>query len=83
MEERMVVSGYISNYIYESQDSLYKVCELTKEDDTTLIIVGSFPHLEDGLNYEFVGTMKKHPKYGEQFLVESYQYYPSLLRFGD
>ena len=37
MEERKVVSGYIRNYIYESQDSLYKVCELVQEDDTSLI----------------------------------------------
>ena len=72
MEERQVITGYISNYIYESQDSLYKVCELVLENEDTVIIVGSFPHLEDGLNYEFIGKMKKHPKYGEQFFVESY-----------
>ena len=82
MEERTVVSGYISNYIYESSDSLYKVCELTQEDDTTLIIVGSFPHLEDGLSYEFIGKMKKHPKYGEQFFVESYQKSNSFSKEG-
>ena len=82
MEERKVVSGYISNYIYESQDSLYKVCELVQEDDTTLIIVGSFPHLEDGLSYEFVGKMKKHPKYGEQFFVESYSKSNSFSKEG-
>ncbi|MBQ2471155.1 MAG: hypothetical protein II508_01000, partial [Acholeplasmatales bacterium] len=73
MEDRQVITGYISNYIYESSDSMYKVCELVMENDETVVIVGSFPHLEDGLNYEFVGRMKEHPKYGEQFLVESYQ----------
>ena len=72
MEEREVITGYISNYIYESSDSMYKVCELVLENEATVIIVGSFPHLEDGLNYEFIGHMKKHPKYGEQFFVESY-----------
>jgi exodeoxyribonuclease V alpha subunit len=82
MEERKVVSGYISNYIYESQDSLYKVCELTQEDDTTLIIVCSFPHLEDGLCYELVGNMKKPPKYGEQFFVLSYQKCNSFSKEG-
>ena len=82
MEERKVVSGYIRNYIYESQDSLYKVCELVQEDDTILIIVGSFPHLEDGLSYEFVGKMKKHPKYGEQFFVESYSKSNSFSKEG-
>ena len=39
MEERKVVSGYISNYKYKNQDSVYKVRELVKEDDTNLIIV--------------------------------------------
>lgn len=73
MEDRQVITGYISNYIYESSDSMYKVCELVMENDETVVIVGSFPRLEDGLNYEFVGRMKEHPKYGEQFLVESYQ----------
>ena len=65
MEEREVITGYISNYIYESYDSMYKVCELVLENEATVIIVGSFPHLEDGLNYEFIGHMKKHPKYGQ------------------
>ncbi|MCR5232049.1 MAG: hypothetical protein K6B64_05315, partial [Acholeplasmatales bacterium] len=73
MEDRKVITGYISNYIYESQDSMYKVCELTKEDLDTVVIVGSFPHLEDGLNYDFIGNFKEHPKYGLQFFVESYQ----------
>ena len=73
METKEVITGYISNYIYESQDSMYKVCELTLVDLDTVVIVGSFPHLEDGLNYDFIGTYKEHPKYGLQFFVESYQ----------
>ena len=70
MEKRRIV-GYISNYIYESNDSLYKVCKLQTEDEE-LTIVGSFPHLEDGLNYEFIGEFRNNLKYGEQFFVESY-----------
>ena len=73
IENREIITGYISNYIYESQDSMYKVCELTLEDSDTVVIVGSFPHLEDGLNYDFIGSYKEHPKYGLQFFVESYQ----------
>ena len=70
MEKRRIV-GYISNYIYESNDSLYKVCKLQTLDEE-LTIVGSFPHLEDGLNYEFIGEFRNNLKYGEQFFVESY-----------
>ncbi len=77
-----VVVGYISNYIYTSNDSLYKVCKLITMDDDELIIVGSFPMLEDGLNYEFVGQMKEHPKYGTQFFVESYAKSNSFTKEG-
>lgn len=77
-----IVVGYISNYIYTSNDSLYKVCKLITMDDDELIIVGSFPALEDGLNYEFVGEMKEHPKYGTQFFVESYAKSNSFTKEG-
>jgi len=80
--EKEVIVGYISNYIYTSNDSLYKVCRLVTQDDDEIIIVGNFPRLEDGLNYEFVGVMKEHPKYGEQFFVESYAKSQSFTKEG-
>lgn len=80
--EKEVIVGYISNYIYTSSDSLYKVCRLVTQDDDEIIIVGNFPRLEDGLNYEFVGVMKEHPKYGEQFFVESYAKSQSFTKEG-
>ena len=81
MEKRVVV-GYISNYIYTSNDSLYKVCRLVLENDEDIIIVGNFPRLEDGLNYEFVGEFKEHQKYGRQFFVESYAKSKSFTKEG-
>ena len=80
MEKKRIV-GYISNYIYESQDSLYKVCKLIT-DDEELTIVGSFPHLEDGLSYEFIGDFRSNLKYGEQFFVESYSRSNSISKEG-
>lgn len=77
-----VLVGHIANYIYTSTDSLYKVCRLITNDDDEVIIVGSFPMLEDGLDYEFVGEMKNHPKYGEQFFVSSYSKSKSFTRNG-
>jgi len=82
MNEKVVVTGYIDRYIYSSNDSLYKVCAIILEDETELIITGSFPVLEDGLNYEFVGQIKNHPKYGEQLVVESYAKSKSFTRDG-
>ena len=80
--EKEVIVGYISNYIYTSSDSLYKVCRLITPEENEITIVGSFPRLEDGLNYEFVGVMKNHPKYGEQFFVESYAKSKSFTKDG-
>ena len=71
MEESKVLTGFISNYIYSSEDSLYKVCKLETSDDS-FIITGSFPILDEGLLYDFVGKFIQHSKYGEQFMVESY-----------
>lgn len=82
MEEKVVVTGSITRYIYSSSDSLFKVCAITQEDGKELIITGSFPMLEDGLNYEFVGKMKNHPKYGTQLAVESYAKSKSFTRDG-
>lgn len=82
MEEKTIITGTINNYIYESGESLYKVCELVLDDDSEVIIVGSFPRLDEGLSYEFVGSYREHPKYGKQFFVESYSKSDSLTKSG-
>ena len=82
MEEKTVITGTIDNYIYEASDSLYKVCELVLEDNSVVIIVGSFPRLDEGLNYEFSGHFKEHPKYGKQFFVDSYAKSDSFTKAG-
>ncbi len=82
MEEKTIITGTINNYIYELDESLYKVCELVLDDDSEVIIVGSFPRLDEGLSYEFVGSYREHPKYGKQFFVESYSKSDSLTKSG-
>ena len=71
MDDIKSITGEIINYIFESQDSLYKVCEI-KTADKEVTIVGNFPHLDEGLSYQFFGYFKE-TKYGEQFYIESYQ----------
>ena len=81
MSKLVSVTGYIENYIYQSSDSLYKVCSLITADEE-LVIVGSFPRLEEGLNYDFVGEFKEHPKYGRQLAVTSYAKSKSYTKDG-
>ena len=82
MEEKTIITGTIENYIYESEESLYKVCTIINDDDEEVIIVGSFPRLDLGLSYEFTGMFKEHPKYGRQFFVESYSKSDSFTKAG-
>ncbi len=81
MEEKTIITGTIENYIYES-DSSYRVCEITLDNDESVVIVGSFPRLDEGLSYEFSGVYKEHPKYGKQFFVESYTKSDSFTKSG-
>lgn len=82
MDEKTIITGTIDNYIYESSESLYKVASLIDKDDNEVIIVGSFPRLDEGLSYEFSGAYKEHPKYGKQFFVESYAKSDSFTKSG-
>lgn len=70
-EKQEIIQGSIENYIYVSDESLYKVAKLETDSDE-IIIVGNFPMLEEKLVYEFVGVFKEHAKYGRQFVVSSY-----------
>ncbi len=67
-----IIYGSIDSYVYKSDDSLYKVAKIITKDKKEVIIVGSFIELEEGLEYEFVGSFVEHSKYGKQFKIESY-----------
>ena len=69
MEGKITITGHLDSVIYESPDSLYKVIKIITNDDKEMMVVGSFVSIEKGLNYDFVGVMKKHPKYGEQLVA--------------
>ena len=80
-KELQKISGEIINYIYENEDSMYKVAKLM-QDENEIIITGAFPHLDEGLIYDFVGYYNDNPKYGKQFYVESYAKSNSYTKTG-
>lgn len=67
------IKGDIIEYVYEAEDSLYKVAKVSLYKDEIVTITGYFPMLEIGLKYIFIGEYIEHPKYGKQFIVKSYQ----------
>ncbi|MCR5350538.1 MAG: ATP-dependent RecD-like DNA helicase [Acholeplasmatales bacterium] len=78
---KKTITGEITNYIFESSDSMYKVIKVKLDDDTEITVTGSFPHLNLGLMYEFIGFLKE-TKYGIQFQVEAYRQSDSFTKEG-
>ncbi len=68
MQEETINATYIQS-IFISDDSTFKVALVKTDDDKTITISGNFMPLEEGLNYEFKGFYRNHPKYGKQFVV--------------
>lgn len=81
-ETREVLIGQIKGYLFQSEDSLYKVARILLETNEEQIIVGYFPLLGEGLTYEFVGFYKEHAKYGKQFVVSSYTQSKNFTKAG-
>lgn len=61
------------NYIFEANDSLYKVVKAETLEGSDISLVGYFPNLILNLAYEFEGEMILHPKFGGQFKVKTFK----------
>lgn len=69
------LQGYIKGIIYHNQNNNYYVSlvRLDQKKKETVMIVGYFDELKKDELYRFNGDFKSHPKYGSQFVVESYE----------
>lgn len=79
MNEKAELTGTIQAIFFENQRNFYKVM-LIKIQQTNLpikekemVVTGSFGQVQEGELYRFFGQLVNHPKYGQQFQVESYQ----------
>ena len=77
------IVGSIRRIIFESNNSPYKVGLFRVKDtndedmliykDKVISFTGSFMDINDDVDYILYGKMVNHPKYGEQYSVESYE----------
>ena len=77
------ILGSIRKIIFESNNSPYKVGLFRVKDtndedmliykDKIIGFTGSFMEINDDVDYILYGHMVNHPKYGEQYSVESYE----------
>ena len=76
------IVGKITRIIYENNTNSYKVGVFRVKDSSEnleeyighfISFVGNFNNLSNEVFYKFYGCIVSHPKYGEQFSVNSYE----------
>ena len=66
------VKGYVEHIIFRNEENGYTVLNLVTEGQE-LTCVGTFSYIGEGELLEASGTLKEHPMYGEQLLIEFYE----------
>ena len=70
MEE--TIEGYVDHIIFQNRDNGYTVaCLISQGEEITC--VGNFRFLSEGETIRAKGTYTRHPSYGRQFSVNSYE----------
>lgn len=73
MEE---IIGKLSVVIFHNEENLYSVIKLKVSEETDnkyVTLTGNFPIPNENSEYRFKGEYVKHPRFGQQFLVNEYE----------
>ena len=70
MEE--TIEGYVDHIIFQNRDNGYTVACLVSEGEE-ITCVGTFRFLNEGETIRAKGVYPRHPSYGKQFSVSSYE----------
>ena len=66
------IEGYVDHIIFQNRDNGYTVaCLISQGEEITC--VGNFRFLSEGETIRARGTYTRHPSYGRQFSVDSYE----------
>lgn len=77
-EDKLFISGRPIVSIFHNEDNLYSIIKVkirstnTTYTDKEGIVVGYFPKLSSEESYTFYGQLKNHPRYGQQFTVDTF-----------
>ena len=69
----MQLEGQVIDIIYKNDINSYTVAtfETSEQEETT--IVGYLPFVNEGDNLKITGDIVKHPDYGEQFKIATFE----------
>lgn len=68
-----IVEGYVEKIVYRNDENGYTVFSLVHDEDE-LTCVGHLTMINEGEFIQATGGYTQHPVYGEQFLMEGYEF---------
>lgn len=71
-EDRTKLSGVVEEVLFRNAQNGYTILVLSS-DNYVYTLSGTMPDITDGLKITAYGKFKKHPEYGEQFVVSYYE----------
>ncbi|WP_409297524.1 ATP-dependent RecD-like DNA helicase [Peribacillus sp. SCS-26] len=77
--DKMFMKGRHLVTIFHNEQNLYSVVRIRLDetnleyDEKEAVVTGYFPRIHEHETYIFFGTMKEHPKFGQQFHVEHFR----------
>ena len=78
-EEQLYIVGTLKAIFFQNPSNFYKVMLIKIKDTNSdyleqeIVVTGSFGDVQEEEDYRFFGHFVDHPRYGKQFLVESYE----------
>ncbi|GEL77495.1 SF1B family DNA helicase RecD2 [Tenuibacillus multivorans] len=79
MTEKGFVKAKLNHMIFHKEEEQFSIASVSiiesneELDEDELVVKGHFPPLTHGNEYTFYGTMKTHPKFGDQYQVFTYE----------
>ena len=67
------LSGYIDHIIFRNENNGYTVLGLEDDKGEITTLTGSFSTIEAGQYIQVEGEFTRHPEYGDQFNVKTYE----------
>ncbi len=69
----MEIEGQITNIIYRNDTNSYTVAEFETNDNEEITVVGYLPFINNGDSLKLIGDIVKHPDYGEQLKIATFE----------
>jgi exodeoxyribonuclease V alpha subunit len=64
------ILGVVSDIIFQNENNGYIIAKI-KQDNDVHTITGFIPYIQEGINLKLIGEWFLHPKFGQQFKVQS------------